>query len=155
MNIHSIVVMDEKETYDEYRQDVKTPVSPAVATFNSITIPAGVEMQELVLAPFQNFSYLPDLNMVIIINGQIAYSGEIPYKGLRIDFMDDNSIDVGREIVIAVAPSKEFQEHLNSGLTFGNTERSFNITVIGRWSKPVVSWDHRGRYDIGFVTEWG
>ena len=146
--------MDEKETYDEYRQDVKTPVSPAVATFNSITIPAGVEMQELGLAPFQNFSYLPDLNMVVIINGMIAYSGEIPHKGLRIDFMDDNSIDFAREVVIAVAPSQEFQEHLNSGLTFGNTERSFNITIIGRWSKPVVSLDRSGRYDIGFVTEW-
>ena len=146
--------MDEKETYDEYRQDVKTPISPAVATFNSITIPAGVEMQELVLAPFQNFSYLPDLNMVVIINGMIAYSGEIPHKGLRIDFMDDNSIDFAREVVIAVAPSQEFQEHLNSGLTFGNTERSFNITIIGRWSKPVVSLDRSGRYDIGFVTEW-
>ena len=146
--------MDEKETYDEYRQDVKTPVSPAVATFNSITIPAGVEMQELVLAPFQKFSYLPDLNMVVIINGMIAYSGEIPHKGLRIDFMDDNSIDFAREVVIAVAPSQEFQEHLNSGLTFGNTERSFNITIIGRWSKPVVSLDRSGRYDIGFVTEW-
>ena len=146
--------MDEKETYDEYRQDVKTPVSPAVATFNSITIPAGVEMQELVLAPFQNFSYLPDLNMVVIINGMIAYSGEIPHKGLRIDFMDDNSIDFAREVVIAGAPSQEFQEHLNSGLTFGNTERSFNITIIGRWSKPVVSLDRSGRYDIGFVTEW-
>ena len=146
--------MDEKETYDEYRQDVKTPISPMVATFNSITIPAGVEMQELVLAPFQNFSYLPDLNMVVIINGTIAYSGEIPHKGLRIDFMDDNSIDFAREVVIAVAPSQEFQEHLNSGLTFGNTERSFNITIIGRWSKPVVSLDRSGRYDIGFVTEW-
>jgi len=146
--------MDEKESYDEYRQDVKTPISPMVATFNSITIPAGVEMQELVLAPFQNFSYLPDLNMVVIINGTIAYSGEIPHKGLRIDFMDDNSIDFAREVVIAVAPSQEFQEHLNSGLTFGNTERSFNITIIGRWSKPVVSLDRSGRYDIGFVTEW-
>ena len=146
--------MDEKESYDEYRQDVKTPISPMVATFNSITIPAGVEMQELVLAPFQNFSYLPDLNMVVIINGTMAYSGEIPHKGLRIDFMDDNSIDFAREVVIAVAPSQEFQEHLNSGLTFGNTERSFNITIIGRWSKPVVSLDRSGRYDIGFVTEW-
>lgn len=146
--------MDEKESYDEYRQDVKTPISPMVATFNSITIPAGVEMQELVLAPFQNFSYLPDLNMVVIINGTIAYSGEIPHKGLRIDFMDDNSIDFAREVVIAVAPSQEFQEHLNSGLTFGNTERSFNITIIGRWSKPVVSLDRSGRYDIRFVTEW-
>ena len=57
--------MDEKETYDEYRQDVKTPVSPAVATFNSITIPAGVEMQELVLAPFQNFSYSSRLILTV------------------------------------------------------------------------------------------
>ena len=153
MNIHSKRVM-EKETYDEYRQDVKTPVSPAVATFNSITVPAGVELQELVLAPFQNFSYLPDLNMVVIVNGQIGYSGEIPNKGLRIDFMDDNGIDFAREIVVAVAPSNEFQEHLNSGLTFGNTERSLNIVIIGRWSKPIVSMDGKGRYDIDFITSW-
>jgi len=145
--------MERKETYDEYRHDVKTPISPMVATFNSITVPAGVELQELVLAPFQDFSYLADLNMVIIINGQIAYSGEIPTKGLRIDFMDDNSIDFAREIVIAVAPSQEFQEHLNSGLTFGNTERSFNIIVIGRWSKPIVSMDKIRRFDIAFVTD--
>ena len=133
----------EKETYDEYRQDVKTPVSPAVATFNSITVPAGVELQELVLAPFQDFSYLP-----------AGYSGEIPNKGLRIDFMDDNGIDFAREIVVAVAPSNEFQEHLNSGLTFGNTERSLNIVIIGRWSKPVISMDGKGRYDINFITSW-
>jgi|TARA_R110001592_G_scaffold147572_1_gene372028 hypothetical protein len=145
--------MERKETYDEYRHDVKTPISPMVATFNSITVPAGVELQELVLAPFQDFSYLADLNMVIIINGQIAYSGEIPTKGLRIDFMDDNSIDFAREIVIAVAPSQEFQEHLNSGLTFGNTERSFNIIVIGRWSKPIVSMDKIRRFDIAFITD--
>ena len=145
--------MERKETYDEYRHDVKTPISPMVATFNSTTVPAGVELQELVLAPFQDFSYLADLNMVIIINGQIAYSGEIPTKGLRIDFMDDNSIDFAREIVIAVAPSQEFQEHLNSGLTFGNTERSFNIIVIGRWSKPIVSMDKIRRFDIAFVTD--
>ena len=145
--------MERKETYDEYRHDVKTPISPMVATFNSITVPAGVELQELVLAPFQDFSYLADLNMVIIINGQIAYTGEIPTKGLRIDFMDDNSIDFAREIVIAVAPSQEFQEHLNSGLTFGNTERSFNIIVIGRWSKPVISMDKVRRFDIGFITD--
>lgn len=145
--------MERKETYDEYRHDVKTPISPMVATFNSITVPAGVELQELVLAPFQDFSYLADLNMVIIINGQIAYTGEIPTKGLRIDFMDDDSIDFAREIVIAVAPSQEFQEHLNSGLTFGNTERSFNIIVIGRWSKPIVSMDKIRRFDIAFVTD--
>ena len=145
--------MERKETYDEYRHDVKTPISPMVATFNSITVPAGVELQELVLAPFQDFSYLADLNMVIIINGQIAYTGEIPTKGLRIDFMDDNSIDFAREIVIAVAPSQEFQEHLNSGLTFGNTERSFNIIVIGRWSKPIVSMDKIRRFDIAFITD--
>ncbi len=145
--------MERKETYDEYRHDVKTPISPMVATFNSITVPAGVELQELVLAPFQDFSYLADLNMVIIINGQIAYTGEIPTKGLRIDFVDDDSIDFPREIVIAVAPSQEFQEHLNSGLTFGNTERSFNIIVIGRWSKPIVSMDKIRRFDIAFVTD--
>jgi hypothetical protein len=92
--------------------------------------------------------------MVIIVNGQIGYSGEIPNKGLRIDFMDDNSIDFSREVVIAVAPSNEFQEHLNSGLTFGNTERSLNICIIGRWSKPVVSMDGKGRYDISFITSW-
>ena len=115
---------------------------------------AGVELQELVLAPFQNFSYLPDLNMVVIVNGQIGYSGEIPNKGLRIDFMDDNGIDFDREIVVAVAPSNEFQEHLNSGLTFGNTERSLNIVMIGRWSKPIVSLDGKGRYDIDFISSW-
>jgi hypothetical protein len=133
-----------EERYDEYRQDMKTPVSPVLATFNSITIPAGVVLQEMVLAPFQDFSYLVDLNIVIMVAGQAAYSGAIPTDGLRIDFVGDGMADEPREIVIAIAPSQELQE----------TERQLSATIIGIWSEAVLSYDRNLEYDAIFIDEW-
>ena len=143
-----------EERYDEYRQDMKTPVSPVLATFNSITVPAGVVLQEMVLAPFQDFSYLVDLNIVIMVAGQVAYSGAIPTDGLRIDFVGDGTADEPREIVIAIAPSQELQEYINGGLSFGNTERQLSATIIGIWSEAVLSYDRNLEYDAIFIDEW-
>jgi|TARA_R100000900_G_scaffold144157_1_gene127871 hypothetical protein len=144
----------EEEKYDEYRHDLKTPVSPVLATFNSVTIPAGVVLQEMVLAPFQNFSYLVDLNCIIMVAGQVAYSGSIPTDGLRIDFVGDGLAEEPREIVIAIAPSQELQEYINGGLSFGNTEKNLKSTIIGIWSEAIVSYDRNLEYDAIFIDEW-
>ena len=75
-------------TYEEYRQVISLPYSPVISTYQTTTIPSGIELQELVVAPFQNGDSDSDTFLTVLIDNEVLFSGKLPNSGFKIDILD-------------------------------------------------------------------
>ena len=152
------------ETYDEYRQIINLAYSPCVSTFKNGIIPSGVELQELVIPPWN----ISDKNaehtfLTVLIDNEVLFSGIVPKNGFKIDIFDTfsslKSTPLPRRITVFVTPESEVGEILENPREYpvsqkilGDVSATLSLNFIGMWRHPVIH-STFSNYDQRFTIE--
>jgi hypothetical protein len=152
------------ETYDEYRQIINIAYSPCVSTFKNGIIPSGVELQELIIPPWN----ISDKNaentfLTVLIDNEVLFSGIVPKNGFKIDIFDTfsslKSTPLPRRITVFVTPESEVEEILENPREYpvsqkilGDVSATLSLNFIGMWRHPVIE-SAFSNYDQRFTIE--
>ena len=146
-------------TYEEYRQIISLPYSPVISTYQTTTIPSGIELQELVVAPFQGGESDSDTFLTVLIDNEVLFSGKLPNSGFKIDILDthnsDQSLPLPRRMTIFASPVDELDDILDNGQFFrqiGDATDEITLNFIGMWRHPVIH-THYSDYVQRFCLE--
>ncbi len=145
-------------TYEEFRQIITLPYSPVISTYQTATIPSGIELQELMISPGSDA--ITDTFLTILIDNEVLFSGKIPTSGFKIDILDshssDQSLPLPRRMTIFSSPESELDNILDKGQSFrqiGDATGEIILNFIGMWRHPVIH-THYSEYDQRFGIEY-
>jgi hypothetical protein len=145
-------------TYEEFRQIITLPYSPDISTYQTATIPSGIELQELMISPGSDA--IADTFLTILIDNEVLFSGKIPTSGFKIDILDshssDKSLPLPRRMTIFSSPESELDNILDKGQSFrqiGDATGEIVLNFIGMWRHPVIH-THYSEYDQRFGIEY-
>ena len=152
------------ETYEEYRQIITLSYSPFVSTFSNGIIPSGVELQELVIPPWNTSDKSQENSfLTVLIDNEVLFSGILPRNGFKIDIFDTfsslQSTPLPRRITVFVTPESEVGEILDNPREYpvsqkilGDVTATLALNFIGMWRHPVIH-STFSNYDQRFTIE--
>lgn len=134
---------------EEFLGVLDLPVSPEVMSLATISVPAGVCLEEIIL-PASAISYLGDIDFTFLLDGDELWSGRGQNGGLTIKIPPSSSFSESpRSIMVLAMPQ-------GIGLPFALTPMEITIGVKGKQGECayVVDIDPDGKFDDFFLEEW-
>ncbi len=125
------------------------PVSPEVMSLATISVPAGICLEEISL-PESAISYLTDIDFTFLLDGEELWSGPGQNSGLSIKIPEDEAFSLSsRSLMILAMPQ-------GIGLPFALTPMEIAIGVKGKRGECayMVDIDPDAQFDDFFLEEW-
>jgi len=125
------------------------PVSPEVMSLATISVPAGICLEEISL-PESAITYLTDIDFTFLLDGEELWSGPGQNSGLSIKIPEDAAFSLSsRSLMILAMPQ-------GIGLPFALTPMEIAIGVKGKRGECayMVDIDPDAQFDDFFLEEW-
>lgn len=134
---------------EEFLGVLDLPVSPEVMSLATISVPAEVCLEEIVL-PASAISYLGDIDFTFLLDGEELWSGRGQNGGLNIKIPPSAGFsETTRSIMVLAMPQ-------GVGLPFALTPMEITIGVKGKRGECafMVDIEPDGQFDDFFLESW-
>ena len=134
---------------EEFLGVLDLPVSPEVMSLATISVPAGICLEEIFL-PESAISYLTDIDFTFLLDGEEVWSGRGQNAGITIQIPTDSAFSQSsRSIMILAMPQ-------GIGLPLALTPMEIAIGVKGKRGECgyAVDIDPDAQFDDFFLEEW-